>query len=232
VGDLNGTEEDLRRLQNEIRQDGNGKDIRLSITEWNATGGEWGLKRGMLHTLGNALVCSRYQNMMHRYADLIEIANLSNFSHSLGGGQLQPGPGWLYKIPSYDTQGLYQRAAGSFPLEIERSSTLSFYLSEPDLDATLSSDGKTLRIYGVNSTPDARPIKFKLPAKFGAVDTAEAFVVADSNPVADSEAMNSRDDPYRVALQWRKLELRGREFNYSFAPFAVTLLELRLADQK
>jgi alpha-N-arabinofuranosidase len=232
VGDLNGTEEDLRRLQNEIRQDGNGKDIRLSITEWNATGGEWGLKRGMLHTLGNALVCSRYQNMMHRYADLIEIANLSNFSHSLGGGQLQPGPGWLYKIPSYDTQGLYQRAAGSFPLEIERSSTLSFYLSEPDLDATLSSDGKTLRIYGVNSTPDARPIKFKLPAKFGAVDTAEAFVVADSNPVADSEAMNSRDDPHRVALQRRILDLRGREFDYSFAPFAVTLLELRLADQK
>jgi alpha-N-arabinofuranosidase len=126
VGDLNGTEEDLRRLQNEIKQTGSGKDIRLSVTEWNATGGDWGLTRGMLHTLGNALVCSRYQNMMHRYSDLIEIANLSNFSHSLGGGQLQPGPGWLYKIPSYDTQGLYQRAAGSFPLGVERSSALSF----------------------------------------------------------------------------------------------------------
>ena len=232
VGDLNGTEEDLRRLQNEIKQDGNGKDIRLSVTEWNATGGEWGLKRGMLHTLGNALVCSRYQNMMHRHADLIEIANLSNFSHSLGGGQLQPGPGWLYKIPSFDTQGLYQRAAGSFPLGVERSSGLSFYLREPDLDATLSADGKTLRIYGVNSTPELRKVKFALPSTFGAVETAEVFVVADSNPMADSEAMNSRDHPHRVALQRRKADLRGRKFDHSFAPFAVTLLELRLADKR
>ena len=232
VGDLNGTEEDLRRLQNEIKQDGNGKDIRVSVTEWNATGGEWGLKRGMLQTLGNALICSRYQHMLHRYSDLVEIANLSNMSDSLGGGQLQPGPGWLYKIPSYDTQGLYQRAAGSFPLGVKRNSALSFYLREPDLDATLSADGKTLRIYGVNSTPQPRQVKFTLPPSFGAVETAEVFVVADSNSVADSEAMNSRDDPHRVALQRRKADLSGREFDYRFAPFAVTLLELRLADKK
>ena len=232
VGDLNGTEEDLRRLQNEIKQDGSGKDIRLSVTEWNATGGDWGLTRGMLHTLGNALVCSRYQNLMHRYSDLIEIANLSNFSHSLGGGQLQPGPGWLYMIPSFDTQGLYQLAAGSFPLGVERSSALSFYLREPDLDATLSADGKTLRIYGVNSTPEPRKVKFTLPSSFGPVEMAEVFVVADSNPVADSEAMNSRDEPHRVALQRNKADLSGREFDHSFAPFAVTLLELRLADKK
>ena len=232
VGDLNGTEGDLRRLQNEIKQDGNGKDIRLSVTEWNATGGEWGLKRGMLQTLGNALVCSRYQNMMHRYSDLVEIANLSNMSDSLGGGQLQPGPGWLYKIPCYDTQGLYQRAAGSFPLGLERTSALSFYLREPDLDATLSADGKTLRIYGVNSTPEPRSIKFTLPLSFAPVEAAEVSVVADSNPVADSEAMNSRDDPHRVALQRKKADFRGRQFEYRFAPFAVTLLELQLTNKK
>jgi hypothetical protein len=164
--------------------------------------------------------------------DLVEIANLSNFSHSFGRGQLQPGPGWLYKIPSYDTQGQCQRAAGSFPVRVERSSALSFYLREPDLGATLSADGKTLRIYGVNSTPELRKIKFALPASFGPVETAEVFVVADSNPVADSEAMNSRDEAHRVALQKRKADLGGREFDYSFAPFAVTLLELRLADKR
>jgi hypothetical protein len=55
VGDLNGTENELKQLQEDIKRDGNGKDIRLSVTEWNATAGDWGLKRGMLHTLGNAL---------------------------------------------------------------------------------------------------------------------------------------------------------------------------------
>jgi alpha-L-arabinofuranosidase len=129
-------------------------------------------------------------------------------------------------------QGLYQRAAGSFPLGVERSGALSFYLREQDLAAILSADGKMLRIYGVNSTPGPRQVKFALPSSFGPVEAAEVFVVADSNPAADSEAMNSRDDPHRVALQRKKADLRGREFEYRFAPFAVTLLELQLAEKK
>jgi hypothetical protein len=115
---------------------------------------------------------------------------------------------------------------------VERSGALSFYLREPELDAILSADGKMLQIYGVNSTPGPRQVKFALPSSFGPVEAAEVFVVADSNPAADSEAMNSRDDPHRVALQRKKADFRGREFEYRFAPFAVTLLELQLAEKK
>jgi alpha-L-arabinofuranosidase len=229
VGDLNGTENELKQLQEDIRRDGNGKDIRLSVTEWNATAGDWGLKRGMLHTLGNALVCSRYQNMMHRYSDLIEIANVSNVSHSFAGGQLQPGPGWLYMIPDYYAQLLYQRAAGSYSLRVDRSSPLSFYLREPDLDATISGDGKTLRIYAVNSTTESRNVKFTLPDSFGRVQSAQVFVLGDSNAVPDSEAMNLPDRRQRVSVQHRTAEFSGREFSYRFDPFSVTLLEIQLA---
>jgi alpha-N-arabinofuranosidase len=228
VGDLNGTEDDIKRLQKEIKQDGNGKDIRLSITEWNASGGDWGLTRGMLQTMGNALVCSRYQQMMHRYSDLIEIANLSNFSTSFAGGQLQTGPGWLYKIPSYYAQGLYQRAAGSFPLKIGRAGSLSFYLQEPDLDATLSPDGKTLRIYSVNSTSETRKVKFHLNPSLGPVQTAEAYVLGNNDPTPDSEAGNSHDEPDNVGVKTQKANVSGPEFEYGFAPFTVTLLELEL----
>ena len=115
VGDLNGTEDDLKRLQDEITRDGKGKDIRVGVTEWNATGGEFGLTRGMLLTMGNALTLSRYQNMMHRYSGLVAIANRSNLSDSFGSGVIEPGPGSLYFTPTYYSQGLYQRAAGSFP---------------------------------------------------------------------------------------------------------------------
>jgi alpha-L-arabinofuranosidase len=228
IGDLNGTEEDFKQLQKEIERDGQGKDIRVSVTEWNATGGEFGLTRGMLQTMGNALACSRYQNMLHRYADLVEIANLSNMSTSFGGGQFQTGPGWIYKIPSYYTQGLYQRAAGSFPLKIDRSSALSFYLHEPDLDATLSPDGKTLRIYAVNSTGEIRKVKFHLLESLGSVETGEASVVSDRITAPDSEAMNSRDDPNRIGVRTQKVGLSGSEFKFEFAPFSVTLLELQL----
>ena len=229
VGDLNGTENELKQLRGFIQQDGHGKDIRLSVTEWNASGGDWGLKRGMLHTLGNAMVCSRYQNMMHRYADLIEISNVSNFSHSFAGGQIQPGPGYFYTIPDYSAQQLYQRAAGSYSLGVNRTSPLSFYLREPDLDATLSADGKTLRIYGVNSTPETRKVSFALPASFGTVQSAEEFVVGDTRPVADSEAMNLPDDPHRVSIRTTKLTLTGSKFAHGFPPFSITLLEIQLA---
>jgi len=228
VGDLNGTEEDFKRLQDEITRDGNGKDIRLAITEWNTTGGEFGLKRGMLMTMGNALSCSRYQNMMHRYSDLVEIANRSNLSDSFGSGVIQPGLGWLYLTPTYYSQRLYQRAAGSFPLQIDRSSSLPLYLQEPDLDATLSPDGKTLRIYAVNSTGETRRVKFHLNPQLGSVQTGEVLVLSDSNPNPDSEAMNSHDEPNRVTVKTRKANFSGTEFDYEFAPFAVTLLELEL----
>jgi alpha-L-arabinofuranosidase len=183
----------------------------------------------MLHTLGNAMVCSRYQNMMHRYADLIEIANVSNFSHSFAGGQIQPGPGYFYTIPDYSAQMLYQRAAGSFPLGVNRSSPLSFYLREPDLDATLSADGRILRIYSVNSTPNLKKVDFALSQNLGTIATAESFVVGDTNTVPDSEAMNWRDDPHRVSTRTKKLALSGSRFDYAFAPFSITLLEIRLA---
>ena len=186
----------------------------------------------MLHTLGNALVCSRYQNMMHRYSDLIEIANVSNFSHSLAGGQIQPGPGSFYEIPDYFAQMLYQRAPGSFPLGVNRNNPLPFYLREPDLDATLSADGKTLRIYGVNSAPELRKVSFALPAKLGAVQSSEVFVVGDSNAVPDSEAMNSEDEPRRIAIHSEKLELSGSKFDYGFAPFSITLLEVQFAQNQ
>ena len=226
VADLTGTEEDFKRLRDEIVRDGKGKHVRVAVTEWNATGGEFGLKRGMLLTLGNALTLSRYQNMMHRYSDLVEIANRSNLSDSFGSGAIQPGPGWLYLTPAYYSQGLYQRAAGSFPLKIERSNSLSFYLQEPDLDATVSSDGGTLRIYAVNSTPAPRPVEFHLNSSLGSVQAGESLVLGDTN--SDSEAMNSHDQPNRIALSTSKVTFSGREFGYEFAPFTVTLLELPL----
>ena len=82
-GDLAGKDEDFKFLQDQIAKYGEGKSVRVAVTEWNTTGGQWGLKRGMLQTLGNALSCSRYQNLLHRYADLAEIAIRSNLVDQL-----------------------------------------------------------------------------------------------------------------------------------------------------
>jgi hypothetical protein len=199
------------------------------VTEWNTTAGQMGLTRGMLLTLGNALSCSRYQNLMHRYSNLVEIAIRSNLSDSFGSGVIQPGPGWLYRSPEYYSQSLYQRAAGSFPLKIERAGDTPAHLRDPDLSATLTRDGKTLRIYAVNST--AKPERVRLRLKDLAVGNAGMRVstLGDRAPNAfDSEAMNSHDEPNRIGISVRTVPSPGDAIAYDFEPYTVTLLEVTL----
>jgi alpha-L-arabinofuranosidase len=182
----------------------------------------------MLLTLGNALSCSRYQNLLHRYSDLVQIANRSNLTDSFGSGVLESGPGWLYLTPTYYSQRLYQRAAGSYAIEVQRPNSLNGYLAEPDLDATLANDGKTLRIYAVNSTPSGRSVRFQLDETLGAIQSGEKFVLKDIAEKPDSEATNTRDAPNRVSLASETLSLSGHQFDVTFNPFSVTLLELEL----
>jgi alpha-L-arabinofuranosidase len=113
-------------------------------------------------------------------------------------------------------------------LKLDRCSPLSTYLREPDLEANISPDGKILRIYSVNSTGEARNVKFRVPESLGGVRGGETYVLGDSDPTPDSEAMNSHDDPTRVGVKTAKASLSGSEFEYRFAPFSVTLLELEL----
>ena len=227
-GDLAGKEAELKFLQDQIARYGAGKNVRVAVTEWNTTAGQMGLTRGMLQTLGNALSCSRYQNLLQRYADLDEIAIRSNLVDSFGSGVLLPGPGWLYLAPTYYSQKLYTRAAGSYPLRIERTNSLPWYLEEPDLSVTLSEDGKALRIYGVNSTAETRQLRFQLMGFPGTVSGGSAYVLRDRDAADTPEVMNSRDDPERIASVTSPVVVGSRDFEYGFEPFTVTLLELEL----
>lgn len=228
VANLVEEDRSFRELHQWIAANAGGKEIRLGVTEWNTTAGDWGLRRGMLQTLDNALSISRYLNLMQRYADLVEIANRSNLADSGGSGFLVTGPGWMYESPAYYAQEMYARAAGSYPLRVERTSQLSWQLQQPDLTASVSADGKKLRIYAVNST--AQPLRqsfqldgFKTGAAGGTVLTLD-----DHAHAGTSEVMNSRDDPQRISLTLRSMEVHGKRFEFTFAPLTVTLLELDL----
>jgi alpha-N-arabinofuranosidase len=228
IGDLTAEDRDFTRLQDWIAHEGGGKDIRVAVTEWNTTGGAWGLPRGILQTLGNALSVSRYLNLLQRNADLVEIANRSNFADSFGSGFVLSGPGWIYKSPAYYAQQLYARAAGTYPLRMERSSPLAWQLREPDLSASLRSDGKTLLIYAVNSTLEAVSTTIHLDGFRASVRGGTVHTLDDREHAMTSEVMNSRDDPGRISLRTRQAEISGSQFNFSFQPLTVTLLELTL----
>jgi alpha-L-arabinofuranosidase len=226
IGDLTAENQDFRRLETWITQ--HHRNERIAVTEWNTTAGDFGLRRGMLQTLGNALSVARYLNLLQRHADFVQIANRSNFADSFGSGFVITGPGWIYESPAYYTQELYAKAGGTFPLRVDNSSHLAWQLQEPDLTASLSPDGNILRIYAVNSTTDPISVRFNLKGFSQAVSGGTIYAVEDHRHAGTSEVMNSRDDPDRISLITRPAGVRGKRFDFVFHPFTVTLLELRL----
>ena len=226
--DLVGKDAEFRKLQEQIARDAAGRDVRVAVTEWNTTAGDWGLGRGTLQTLSNALSCARYHNLMHRHADLVEIAIRSNLVDSFGSGVIQTGPGWMYLAPTYYAQQLYQRAARTFPVRIERGSQAPWNELQPDLSATVSEDGKTLRIYAVNATPDPLEARFQLVGFAGKPAKATAHVLKDRAESLCPEVMNSRDDPNRITTEQRPLETPADTMQATLQPLSLTLLEISL----
>ena len=103
----------------------------------------------MLWNLENALACSRYQNLIHRHCDLVEIANRSNLTNSFCSGIIQTDNCRLYKTPTYYAQQLYSTLAGTQALKIVSDLPTNF---GPDVSATLSADGKQLTMFAINDT--------------------------------------------------------------------------------
>ncbi|MGH7139799.1 MAG: carbohydrate binding domain-containing protein, partial [Pirellulales bacterium] len=101
IANLSGAEADLQTIRQLIDKHAAGRKIKVAVTEWNTTAGNWGPQRAMLWTLDNALACSRYHNLLHRHCDLVEIANRSNLINSFCSGIIQTDNHRLYKTPTY-----------------------------------------------------------------------------------------------------------------------------------
>jgi alpha-L-arabinofuranosidase len=138
------------------------------------------------------------------------------------------GPGWIYESPAYYAHQMYARAAGSYPLRLERTSQLPWHLQEPDLSASLSADGKKLWIYAVNSTLDPLVRNFQLQGFLAQIAGGVVYTLEDHAHAGTSEVMNSRDDRERISLRSGPAALRGTNFQFTFPPLTVTLLELSL----
>jgi len=229
-GDLTAAVREFESLRRQIAEHAAGRDVRVAVTEWNTTAGNSGLKRGMLQSLGNALECSRYHNLLQRYAGLVEMGIRSNLVDSFGSGVIVTGPGWLYLAPTYYAEQLYSRAAGSYPLQVERDSALPWQLQQPDVSATLSADGRLLRIYAVNSTPRQMTPAFAFLDSAAHAAGATAFVVKNRDGKPDTEALNSAGDRLAVSIDSRTLPIGGSRFPVSLEPYSLTLVEVRLSE--
>jgi alpha-N-arabinofuranosidase len=218
------TEQDLVHVRDMIARLGRSRPIRVAVTEWNTTAGDWGLGRGMLLTLGNALACSRYHNQIQRQADLVEIAIRSNLADSFGSGIIQTDEGRLYRTPTYHAQQLYARGSGLFPVKIE--GVLPAHLEDLDASALLAPDGKKLILYVVNDTRSAMKRNIDLSAFASIGRNARVTVLADGERAGERDVTNEFDAADRIAPQTGVLDISNRVFAHTFPALSLTVLEI------
>jgi alpha-N-arabinofuranosidase len=220
--DLAGSENELQQVAARIRAYARGRPVKIAVTEWNTTGGDWGPKRARLWTLENALACSRYHNLLHRHSDLVEIANRSNLTNSFCSGIIQTNNHALYKTPTYYAQQLYATQAGNRPLKVESALPANM---GPDVSATLSPAGDRLILFAVNDTLEAisRPLDFSAFGDQG--QEAMVWTLTDTRRAGEPDVTNSFGDPERVVPVVSKFQAASARFTYRFPALSLTVFQ-------
>jgi alpha-N-arabinofuranosidase len=222
IEDLAGAENDLSAVRDLIRRHAPKRAIRIAVTEWNTTAGDWGPGRAKLWSLDNALACARYHNLLHRHADLVMIANRSNLCNSFCSGIIQTDNHRLYKTPTYYAQQLYATLAGARPLRIDSplpANTL------PDLSATLSANGDVLTLFAVNQTLNEITRPLDLTA-FGAhAREATVWTLADTRRAGEPDVTNSFAEPERIVPVQSKVRPAAARIDYRFPALSLTVLQ-------
>ncbi len=222
--DLPECERSLDSIRQLLHENAPGRDIKVAVTEWNTTAGDWGLGRATLMTLANALACSRYHNLLHRHCDLVEIANRSNLINSFGSGIIQTDNHRLYKTPTYYAQLLYATLAGERPLRIESTDSSTAGL---DLSATLRAKDDELILFAVNPTlaDITRPLDLSAFGSRG--QSAPVWTLADRDHAGEPDVRNSFGDPDRIRARRALFRARESRFNYRFPALSLTVLQWR-----
>jgi alpha-N-arabinofuranosidase len=222
---LTAMQSDLDKIRTLLNRHAPGRKIRVAVTEWNTTAGDAGPRRAMLWTLSNALACARYHNLLHRNADLVQIANRSNLINSFCSGCIQVDNHRLYGTPTYYLQKLYASVAGTQPLKIDSDIPPT---DCPDLSATRTADGTHVVLLAVNDTPDVvtRPIDLSAFGPLG--ETVEVWTLGDSRDAGEPDVTNSFLDPERITARASTFTIDSPRFDYPFPALSVTALRVTL----
>lgn len=221
---LAATADELTRVRALLREHAAGRQIRVAVTEWNTTGGDAGIKRARLWSLENALSCARYQNLLQRNCDLVDIACRSNLCNSFCSGIIQTDNHRLFKTPTYYMQQLYATMAEGFPLKLEPAFSFD---AAPDISATLSVDGRTVTLFAVNATSEdvSRTLDF---SAFGSgAQEIKVSTLADRQRSGEPDVANGFDDPQRVAPVESSIRVSSARWSYRFPALSLTILRWR-----
>ena len=189
--------------------------LKLGITEWNHTGGDWGEERAWLQTLSNGVFVARMFNHFQRNGDFIRIANRSNLVNSFFSGSIQTTPTDLYFTPAYFIQKLYATLSGPLAVEVQ-ADALGL-----DISATMDADASRFMIWVVNAQPGAVAGRVDLE-DIGRPTAIRLLTLTGDGPAA----VNSFAQKTVVAPVERVIR-PAQTFRLEFPAWSVTGIELR-----
>ena len=189
--------------------------LKLGITEWNHTGGDWGEERAWLQTLSNGVFVALMFNHFQRNGDFIRIANRSNLVNSFFSGSIQTTPTDLYFTPAYFVQKLYATLSGPVAVKVQTDA--------PDLDisATMDQDASRFMIWVVNAQPEPIPSRVVLD-EIGRPTSIRLLTITGDGPAAvNSFAQKNNVAPVEKVIR------PAQTFRREFPAWSVTGIELR-----
>ncbi|HWB10698.1 MAG TPA: alpha-L-arabinofuranosidase C-terminal domain-containing protein [Pirellulales bacterium] len=190
--DLAYCEADFRKLESMIAGTPGCGHLRLAVTEWNITGGDWGLLRSRMLTLGGALHNARYLNLLCRYSHLVEIACRSNMSNSFCSGIIETRPAGLLKRPSYHVMKLYAEHV------LPRALAISKAPASIDVLACASDDRQRVCLFAVNAGRDPVTVSLDLTEVGAGLVPLRGQTVCDTQDRRQPDVMNHWETPDRV----------------------------------
>jgi alpha-N-arabinofuranosidase len=192
TGDLGWCDRDFADLTRMIEQTPGCGRIKIAVTEWNVSGGDWGLMRGRQMTLGTALQNARYLHVLMRHSDKAEIACRSNMANSFCGAIIETSPAGVMKRPSYFVMQLYARHAQGRPLRVETAD------DGPDIFACGSEDGKTVAVFAVNFKTEPVDCSLQFEGFNAPIRAVKAEAMCDTQDARQSDVMNHWSAPERI----------------------------------
>ena len=187
--------------------------------------GEWATTEGTpTPTMNAALGDAAWMTGMERNSDVVVISSYAPLLVNVNKGASQWGTNLIgydalnsYGSPSYYAQQMFAQYHGDVILGTSLTGTRRLYF-----DATRDSRRGTITLKVVNPADTAKSVHIVLNGVRNVSRDGTAVVLSSAQP-GDT---NTLTDPVKIVPVASKVNGLGQAFDYSFAPYSVTILQM------
>ena len=215
--DIAGADQKLSEVSRLIDGTPGCENLKIAVTEWNISGGDWGLRRARQMTLESALLNARLLNVFLRHCDKVEIATRSNMANSFCGATFETNPSGVLRRPCHFLMEMYRRHALPIPLKVDDAP------KGLDIFACASADGKSVTVFAINSNDAPHPWSLQCLGFDKPLHVTGSESLRDTRDARELDVMNHWNAPYRV----KTAPLETSEDALVLPAFSVTAIECK-----